>query len=92
MYYTYALYSLKSKKLYIGSTGDLKQRIEDHNNGRGGRYTSINRPFKLVFYEAFLAKSDAEKQEKFYKTGYGRGVLKDKIKSSLDLLTTSLSI
>ena len=84
MYYTYILFSLKSGILYCGSSADLKQRFEDHNAGLGGVYTRKHRPFKLVFYEAFLAKEDALKQEKFYKTGYGKEVLKEKIKNSLE--------
>ena len=83
MYYTYVLYSLKNKRLYIGYTGDLKQRLKEHNGGIGGIYSNNNRPFELVFYEAFLSKKDAEKQEKFYKSGYGREVLKEKIGDSL---------
>lgn len=83
MYYVYVLYSLKSKRLYTGFTNDLKQRYKEHNRGIGGEYSKKNRPFKLVFYEAFLAKQDAEKQELFYKSGYGREVLRGKIGESL---------
>jgi hypothetical protein len=36
-----------------------------------------------VFYEAFLAKSDATRQEKFYKSSYGREVLNSKIEHSI---------
>ncbi len=68
-------------------TNDLRRRFIEHNSGIGGEYTKKNRPFKLVFYEAFLTKIDAEKQEKFYKTGYGREVLKDKIKESLKIVS-----
>lgn len=85
MFYVYVLYSLKSKRLYKGITSDLDQRFREHNNGIGGSYTKKNRPFKLIFYEAFLSKKDALKQEKFYKSGYGREVLKDKISNSLKL-------
>lgn len=83
MYYVYVLFSLKSKRLYTGSTNDLKRRFKEHNDGLGGAYSKRNRPFILVFYEAFIAKSDALKQEKFYKSGYGREVLQNKIKGSL---------
>ena len=84
MYYVYALYSLKTKILYVGSTGDLKQRVKDHNEGIGGHFSKRNKPFKLVFYEAFVSKTDALKQETFYKTGYGREVLKNKVSDSLE--------
>lgn len=85
MYYVYALYSLKTQVIYIGSTSNLKQRIKDHNIGLGGYFTKRNKPFKLVFYEAFLSKTDALKQEKFYKTGHGREVFKEKAENSLKL-------
>ena len=84
MYYTYALYSLKSNRIYIGHTEDLRQRLTEHNGGIGGKYSSKNKPFKLIFYEAFLAKNDAILQEKFYKTGYGREVMKSKLKYTLE--------
>jgi len=73
MWYTYVLFSLKSKRKYIGMTDDLRQRLSEHNAGIGGRFTKNNRPYKLIFYEAFFANKDAAKQEEFYKTGYGRG-------------------
>lgn len=83
MYYAYVLWSDKSKRLYIGSTSDLKKRIHEHNSGKGGKYSKKNKPFILVFYEAYISKTDALKQELFYKSGYGREVLKDKIGNSL---------
>ena len=83
MYYTYILQSFKNNRRYIGSTKDLKQRIKEHNAGIGGLYTKNNRPFKLIYYEAYIEKKDAESAEKFYKTGYGREVLNDKLKNYL---------
>jgi predicted GIY-YIG superfamily endonuclease len=58
----------------------------EHNDYQGGKYSRKNAPFELVFYEAFMAKSDATKQELFYKSGYGREILRDKIINSLKLL------
>ena len=83
MWYTYLLYSLKSKRKYVGFTNDLRRRIKEHNEGNGDIYTKNNRPFVLIYYEAFLSKKDAQKQEEFYKTGYGREVLDAKINYSL---------
>ena len=85
MYYVYVLSSLKTKRLYTGSTSDLKQRLKDHNSKSGGKYSSKNCPFKLIYYEAYLSKTDALKQELFYKSGYGREVLISKIENSLRL-------
>ncbi len=79
MYYVYCLISLKNAKLYIGYTTDLKKRFRDHNEGKGGSFTSKNGPWKLIFYEAFLCKEDAQSAEKYYKTGFGRSTMKKKL-------------
>lgn len=86
MYYVYVLVSRMNKSKYIGSTNDLKRRIREHNEKQGGIYTKKYAPFDLAFYEAFLEKKDATKQELFYKSGYGREVLHDKIEWSLKSL------
>ena len=86
MWYAYVLNSQKNGKNYIGITGDLKRRLTEHNTRSGGQYTSRNGPFKLIFYEAFLNKKDAGVQEKFYKTGYGREVLKEKLQNYFESL------
>jgi len=83
MYYTYILQSLKNLRFYIGYTENLRKRFQDHNSYNGSIYTSKNAPFKLVFYEAYQNKKDAMESERFFKTGYGREVLKDKIKNYL---------
>ena len=89
MYFTYILASLKNATLYVGSTNDLKRRLQEHNDGAGGVYTSKLRPFVLVHYEAYVSEKDAKKQERFYKTGYGKEVLKEKIVNSLAIALSS---
>ncbi len=69
--------------MYVGSTDDLKRRVSEHNSGIGGLYTKNNRPFKLIYYEAYIEKKDASRAEKFYKTGYGREVLNGKLEDYL---------
>lgn len=81
MHYVYILKSLKSNHYYIGSTDNLKRRLMEHNLGLGGEYTRKNKPFKLIYYEAYLNKKDALEGERFYKTGYGREILKGKLKN-----------
>ena len=80
MWYSYILQSRKNKRLYVGYTNDLKRRFIEHNQKRGGTYTSKNAPFDLIFYEAYIEKEDAINAELFYKSGYGREVLKGKLK------------
>ncbi len=79
MFYAYVLKSKKNGSLYYGSTDDLKRRLKEHNSGIGGKYTNDNRPFELVYYEAYETYVLARKAEKFFKSGYGREVLKSKL-------------
>ena len=83
MFYTYVLQSQKNKRLYTGVTNNLQRRFKEHNEKRGSVYTSKNAPFELIFYEAYLNKKDATKAEIFFKSGYGREVLKDKLENYL---------
>ncbi len=78
MYFVYVLKSLVNGRLYNGSTKDLKRRLFEHNAGKS-RYTSLTRPFKLVYKEAYNTRSEAVKRELFFKTGKGRELLRDLI-------------
>jgi putative endonuclease len=75
MYYVYIIYSKKLNKRYIGSTDDLKERLKRHNSGRS-KYTSRSNDWVLVYYEAFILKPDAKREELFLKSGKGRERLK----------------
>jgi putative endonuclease len=70
MYYVYVLQS-ESGILYKGSTDDLRKRFSDHNDGKV-KSTKNERPWKLIYYEAFINKIDARREELFLKTGKGR--------------------
>ncbi len=83
MYYFYVLRFKKSGKLYKGYTSDLKRRIKEHLCGNSV-FTSQNGNFDLIFYEAFINKKDAQEAEKYFKSGHGREVLKDKLKNYLE--------
>lgn len=60
--YTYIL-KCKDETLYTGWTNNLKKRIEDHNSGKGAKYTKSRRPVQLVYYELYDTKVDAMKRE-----------------------------
>jgi len=79
MFYTYVLRSLKDKKLYIGFSEKLQERIREHINGKVPA-TKYRLPLKLVYYEACLDKDKALQREKYFKTGFGRSFLKNRIK------------
>lgn len=78
MYYFYVLRFDNNGKLYYGFTNDLKRRVKEHSSGKS-IFTSKNGPFKLIFYEAYINKADALYAEKYFKTGHGREVLKEKL-------------
>ena len=83
MYYVYILL-LSNKQLYTGSTGDLGQRMKDHENGKVIS-TKNRRPLKLIHYENYFLKSDAIRRERFLKTTEGKRLLKQQIKDILIL-------
>lgn len=68
MYYVYIIHSRKLNKYYVGSTADIRARITEHNAGKVS-FTSRGLPWVLVYYEAFIIKTDALREEKFLKTG-----------------------
>ena len=70
-YYTYILYSLRDKGLYIGYTTDLKARLIDHAQNRVPA-TKSRTPLLLIHYEYFINQHDAKAREKFLKSGFGR--------------------
>ncbi len=61
-YVMYILRSERTNKFYIGSTGNLEDRIIRHNNGRS-KATKTGIPWKLVYSEDFLTRSEAQKRE-----------------------------
>ncbi|MDP3875171.1 MAG: GIY-YIG nuclease family protein [bacterium] len=70
MFYTYIIQSLKDKSFYIGSTSDLKKRLNQHNNGQAN-YSSTKIPFRVAWYGAFIEKLKAQEFEKYLKSSSG---------------------
>ncbi|HET7099149.1 MAG TPA: GIY-YIG nuclease family protein [Patescibacteria group bacterium] len=68
MFYVYILRSLKDNKIYTGYTSNLKLRLSEHLEGKV-KSTSFRRPLKLVYYEAYLSKKDAQDRERYLKGG-----------------------
>jgi putative endonuclease len=85
MYYTYVLLSEKDNEFYIGFTKDLKGRFQEHQGGKVPS-TIKRRPLKLIYYEACLNEIDAIKREKYFKTGFGRRFLKNRLENFFEEL------
>ena len=62
MNYTYIL-RCKDGSLYTGWTNNLEKRVQDHNAGKGAKYTKSRRPVELVYYETFDTKEEAMRRE-----------------------------
>jgi len=80
------LKSEKTRFLYIGVTSDLRTRLSVHNSERASReFTDRNKPWKLVYYEAYLNEQDARDREAALKNyGAGLGQLRKRVKRSLE--------
>ena len=50
--YTYIL-QCANGAYYVGSTTNLEQRLQEHQAGLGGKFTSQHLPVKLVYKEEF---------------------------------------
>ena len=71
MHYCYILLGSKSHKFYFGSTNDLRNRLELHNDGKVTS-TRLGMPRKLVWYGAFTTEKEARDFEHYLKSGSGK--------------------
>ena len=66
-YYVYILLC-EDGSYYTGHAKNVGYRFEQHKKGRGGRYTKIHRPVKIVYTEEFENRSEAVKREREIKS------------------------
>ncbi len=62
MYYTYILKSEKKDRFYIGSTGNINNRLKKHNSG-SVKSTKAYRPWKIVYLEEYETNTEARRRE-----------------------------
>lgn len=80
MYYTYVLLSSIDNKFYIGYTNNIEVRLENHREDLV-ESTKNRRPLKLIYCEICLNKYDALHREKYFKSGFGRRFLKNRLEN-----------
>ncbi len=85
MYYVYVLESITDYSWYVGYSTDLKKRLKSHNDGNNSA-TRPKRPWKIIFYEAYLDKGDAKRREKYLKTTKGKTTLRSMLKNHMSVL------
>ena len=72
MYFVYILESNNSNRHYIGCSDNVERRLSEHNKGKVSS-TKAFVPWKVVYTEVFVNKSQAfsrEKEIKSYKSGF----------------------
>jgi putative endonuclease len=82
---TWKVYILRCRDgtLYTGITNNLDKRMQDHNLGRGARYTRGRLPTTLVYHEVSISRSKASRRE--------AAIKKLTRKQKLDLINSSCS-
>jgi len=67
--YVYIMTNIHKTVLYTGVTANIFQRVEQHKNGEGGKFTSKYKAKLLVYVEVFDDIYDAIQREKQIKAG-----------------------
>jgi putative endonuclease len=80
-YFVYIIESLKDGSYYVGSTQDLNERMERHNQGRS-TYTKPKRPWDLVYTEEHPNRSSAIKREKEVKSKKSKEFIEQLLRAS----------
>jgi putative endonuclease len=82
MYYLYVLRIQLDGGLNTGYTGNLKNRLKQHQNGEVTS-TKPRRPLELIFYEEYRNQVDAKRRERYFKTTRGKSSLRLMLRDSL---------
>ncbi|KPL01996.1 MAG: hypothetical protein AMJ90_07120 [candidate division Zixibacteria bacterium SM23_73_2] len=80
-FWVYILKSRTEDRYYIGSTQNLKKRLEEHNSKKK-RWTSRFQPWEIMYSEAFSNRGEAVKRERMLKS-------KEGIKEKLQIIEKS---
>jgi putative endonuclease len=71
VHYVYLIESESTPgRRYVGSSSNLKRRMDQHNSGRS-LHTRKYMPWRLATYLAFSARMQADEFERYLKSGSG---------------------
>ncbi|MCD8176306.1 MAG: GIY-YIG nuclease family protein [Tannerellaceae bacterium] len=79
MFYVYILFSAKLDSYYVGSTGNIEDRIKRHNQGRS-KATKKGIPWRIVYKKAFETRSQAYRAELYIKSQKSKSFIQNLIK------------
>jgi putative endonuclease len=80
VWYVYFL-ELGNGDIYVGSTNDLRRRIESHEQGNVVS-TSLHLPVVLRSYVAVADEATARRLERYFKSGSGKAFAKKRFLGS----------
>ncbi|HYF04832.1 MAG TPA: GIY-YIG nuclease family protein [Patescibacteria group bacterium] len=69
MHYVYIIKSEARNWFYVGSTGNISKRLEEHNFGKT-KSTKAYTPFTIIYTEELPSKTEARKRENFIKRNH----------------------
>ena len=49
--------------LYTGYTNNIEKRLSVHNSGKGAKYTRSRLPVRVVYFEEYKTKQEAQRRE-----------------------------
>ena len=91
MYVVYILFSEKTGRYYVGHTKDLDRRIAEHNRIKE-KFTDTGIPWKLVYTESYISKTEAYTRERYLKSRKSKDFLKQLILDSDDTTASGESL
>jgi putative endonuclease len=80
-YFVYILRSLTNGTYYIGSTQDISQRLDRHNQGRS-KYTKPGKPWELIYSEEHPNRASTTKREREIKTRKSKTYIESVVRTS----------
>ncbi len=80
-YTVYILQSDKDGSFYIGHTASLAERLRRHNQGRNP-YTKTKTPWRVVYQEEYLTRSQAIKREQELKAKKSHPYIEQLVRAS----------
>jgi len=80
-FYVYIIQSELDGSYYVGSTQDLDERLQRHNQGRS-KYTKPKRPWELVYKEELPDRPSAVRRENYLKSQKSKQLIESLIRTS----------
>ena len=63
-FFVYIVQCERDNSFYTGYTKDLARRMQNHNSGRGGKYTRARGPVRLLYHEEYRTRRAAMRRER----------------------------